>query len=443
MTPLDASTTVVRLLFVGLLAASCDRNSPPESTNGVPNVLLIVADDLGIADVPGYGPQALPAPSLARLAAEGVVHERAYAVASVCSPARAGLLTARYPQRIGHENNTGDLTRQRREGIGLPLGVPTLATALKARGYTTGLVGKWHLGASEPFHPLERGFDEFFGFLGGGHDYFVWDDPERGRILRGREPVDGEGYLTDALADEAIAFLGRHARDPFFLVFTPNAVHPPLQAPPDLEDGTLVNEAGQAYRAVFMGLDRALGRVLEELDRLELTERTLIAFLGDNGGSEEHGANNGALRSGKRSPYEGGLRIPLIVRFPGGERAGTTVGENVSALDVSATILELSGAELRADLAPDGMDLSGPVPGDRALYWRQGRSRAVLQDDWKLVVRRQLDPELYDLDADPGEASDVAAENPEVVARLEASYAAWDASTVPALWDWRVPGDDD
>lgn len=410
-----------------------------------PNVLLIVADDLGWADVPGFGNEPLEAPALSRLAAEGVTYRSAYTVASVCSPARAALLTGRYPQRFGHENNTGDLERQRQDGIGLPVGVPTLAEALRARGYATGLVGKWHLGANDPFHPLERGFDEFFGFLGGGHDYFVWDDAERGAILRGREVVEGQEYLTDAFAREAAAFLARHAEHPFFLVLAPNAVHPPLQAPEALfppEDETL-DETRRAYRATFAGLDRALGRVLDELDRLALADRTLVVFLSDNGGAEESGARNGPFREGKRSLYEGGLRIPLVVRFPGGARAGESVVEAVSALDVSATILAAAGARLREDLDPDGTDLAGPIEGTRALFWRRGRSGAVREGRWKLVTRRKLAPELYDLAADPGESNDLAEANPAVVERLATRYAAWEAELVEPLWDWRVPGEDD
>lgn len=440
MVPVYAPPRPLSLIALAIAATSCggaeDLAAAPAAT---PNVLLIVADDVGWADVPGFGDDPLEAPALARLAAEGVVHRAAYAAASVCSPARAALLTGRYPQRFGHENNTGDLERQRRDGIGLPVGVPTLVEALRARGYATGLVGKWHLGANEPFHPLARGFDEFFGFLGGGHDYFVWNDVERGAILRGREAVAGDEYLTDAFAREASAFLARHAERPFFLVLAPNAVHPPLQAPDDLfppQDPAL-DETRRAYRAAFTGLDRALGRVLDELDRLELTDRTLVAFLGDNGGAEENGARNGPFRAGKRSPYEGGLRIPLVVRFPGGVRAGEALDDVVSALDVGATILAATGAELGEGLAPDGVDLAGPIDGSRALFWRQGRSGAMREGRWKLVTRGVRPPELYDLVTDPGESKNVAAANAQVVARLRERYSGWEEGLVEPLWNWR------
>jgi len=404
-------------------------------------VLLVVADDLGWADVPGFGDDPLPAPALERLAREGLCFTTAYAAASVCSPARAALLSGRYPQRFGHENNTGSLERQRREGIGLPIGVATLAERLRARGYATGAIGKWHLGANDPFHPLARGFDEFFGFLGGGHDYFDWSDPERGPLLRGREPAEGEGYLTDAFAGEARDFLGRHAQRPFFLYLAFNAVHPPLQPPAAAEAPGVELDARARYGAMFAALDRALGSVLGELDRLGIAERTLVVFLGDNGGAEENGASNGPFRAGKRSPYEGGLRIPLVVRWPAGARAGSTCPEPVSVLDVAPTVLALAGSTPGAAPVLDGLDLasladSAPPPA-RALFWRQGNAWAVREGRYKLVARGRRAAELYDLEVDPGEATDLAAERPEVVERLRAALAEWERGLVPPLWEWR------
>lgn len=432
--PTPPLRAVIAVLALGLppAAACCAAQDPP--TSAPPNVLLILADDLGWADVPGFGADALAAPALARLAREGVVFPTAYAAASVCSPSRAALLTGRYPQRFGHENNTGDLVRQERDDIGLPVGVVTLADRMRARGYATGLVGKWHLGASERFHPLERGFDEFFGFLGGGHSYTTWDDPERGPILAGREPVTGEGYLTDVFADRARDFLERHRAEPFFLYLAFHAVHPPLEPPPGALDPDGAPSVRAQYEAVFTSLDAAVGRVLDDLDRLGLAERTLVVFAGDNGGNEENGASNGPFRAGKRSPYEGGLRVPLFVRFPGGARAGTRCAHPVSLLDVARTVL---GPE--EDL--DGLDLAAVAdaaePPDRALFWRQGKSRAARAGEWKLVSRPAGGVQLFDLAHDPGEQRDLAADEPEVVARLEALYAAWEAPLVESLWEWR------
>ena len=438
------------LFFFGL--ASCAAAQPTAREDGgspsaapspmPPNVLMIVGDDVSWGDVPGLGEEPLDMPALARLAAEGVKFPVAYSAASICSPARAALLTGRYPHRYGHENNTGDIQRQLEQGIGLPLGEPTVAEAMRDAGYATGLVGKWHLGAGEEFHPLARGFDEYFGFLGGGHDHLIWKDPERGPILRGREPVYGEGWITDAFTEEALAFLGRHADEPFFLMVSYDAVHPPLAASEErlARFAAIEDERRRTYAAMLASLDEGLGRLLDELERLEIADRTVVLFLADNGGEPANGGAEGPFRGGKRTMYEGGLRIPLLARFPGTEPA--TYPFPVSVFDVSQTVLSAAGAELTDGIETDGFDLAGLIrtgepPAREALYWRQGFTRAMRFGPWKMIRRGRVPPKLYNLELDPQEQQDVARKNPDTVRHLRILYDGWESQMADALWNWK------
>lgn len=301
-----SSRIVIRLvsLFLVVLGTADALLGAEKGSAGRPNILLIVADDLGYGDVGAHGCRDIPTPHLDSIAASGVRCTSGYVSAPQCGPTRAGLLTGRYQQRFGHEYNRAP------PGGAMDLGETTLADRLKAAGYATGLVGKWHLGLDEKHHPLQRGFDEFFGFLGGANPYLP-----RGpagvvpRILRGREPVAEKAYLTDAFAREAVAFIDRHRKEPFFLYLAFNAPHGPLQATEKYlkRFETIEDEKRRTYAAMVSAMDDAVGAVLAKLRETGLDERTLIVFISDNGGpTDVNASSNAPFRGVKGEVREGG-----------------------------------------------------------------------------------------------------------------------------------------
>ncbi len=409
-----------------------------------PNVVLILADDLGFADVGFNGLREFDTPHIDRLAASGVRFTNGYVSHPYCSPTRAGLLTGRYQQRFGHEHNPP--YEPQNERIGTPLGETLLPQVLQSAGYRTAAVGKWHLGDHRKFHPLERGFDEFFGFSGGGFDYYGVarrSRPEH-RIVRGfaTVPRDKLTYLTDDFTNEAVRFIRRQRGNPFFLYLAYNAVHAPDQAPQPYLDRAAHIEYGarSVYAAMTIALDDGIGRVLAALDALGLRENTLIFFLSDNGGRVV-GADNFPLRGHKGMLYEGGVRVPFVMSWPARLPAGKLYDEPVTALDIFPTAAAAAGAS--AAQALDGTDLLPFVTGKTAgaphetLYWRviAGQGYAVRSGRYKLVKAAAKDRlELFDLQADLRESNNLAADKPEVVARLRKLYAEWNKELVRPLW---------
>jgi arylsulfatase A-like enzyme len=434
----------VRLLALGLLLGFVAQATAADR----PNVVVIVGDDMGYADVGVHGCKDIPTPNLDALANSGVRFTNGYVSGPYCSPTRAGLLTGRYQTRFGHEFNPGAAMNQ-----GLPTSETTVADRLKAAGYATGLVGKWHLGGAEKFHPQKRGFDEFYGFLGGAHDYFK---PEG--ILRGSKQAGDEVYLTDALGREAVAFIDRHRAKPFFLYLAFNAVHTPMQA----DDARLKKFAGiatkqrQTYAAMMSAMDDAVGKVRAKLRDEKLTDNTLVVFFSDNGGptmkgTTINGSVNTPLRGSKRTTLEGGVRVPFFLSWPGKLPAGKTDDRPVIQLDVLPTVLAAAGVEAKAEWKLDGVDLTPHLTGKakggphEALYWRFGRQMAVRKGDWKLL-KYDLAAEggtgtsavkLYNLKDDVGEAKDLADDQPDRVKELQADWDRWNAGNVAPLWGGR------
>jgi arylsulfatase A-like enzyme len=418
-----------------------------------PNVVILLADDLGYADVGFQGCKDIPTPHIDTLAKNGVRCTNGYVSGPYCSPTRAGLMTGRYQQRYGHEFNPGG-----GPDVGLPLGETTIADRLKAAGYATGLVGKWHLGNAPRFHPQKRGFDEFFGFLGGAHPYF----PGRGApIYRGTAEVKEEAYLTDAFAREAVAFIDRHKAQPFFLYLAFNAVHTPLQATDDRlkRFASIPDPTRRTYAAMTVAMDEAVGRVLGKLRSEKLEEDTLLLFFSDNGGptmrgTTINGARNTPLRGSKRTTLEGGIRVPFAVQWKGRLPAGKVYDHPLIQLDVLPTALAAAGVEAKPGWKLDGVNLLPHLAGREArpphetLYWRLGAQMAIRRGDWKLV---RYDPaadgadqkgaatptKLYDLAGDVGEANDLAAKQPERVKELEAAWQKWSAQLARPLWGGR------
>lgn len=407
-----------------------------------PNVIVILADDQGYSDLGVQGCKDIPTPHIDSLARHGIRCTNGYVSGPYCSPTRAGLLTGRYQQRYGHEFNPGPADPQNHDK-GLSLQEKTLADRLRAAGYKTGLVGKWHLGYSDRYHPLNRGFEEFYGFLGGARSYFP-TPREVDPILRGRTPVDDFEYTTEAFAREAVSFISRHAKQPFFLYLAFNAVHTPMHAPEKYLErfATVQPTLRRQYCAMTAAMDDAVGQVLAELQRQQLEERTLIFYFSDNGGpTNANAANNLPLRGNKSTTWEGGIRVPFLIQWKGTLPAGKTYDEPVIQLDIVPTVLAAAGIGPVTDTKLDGVNLLPYLKGEQtgaphqALYWRFGEQRAIRQGKWKLVrAVPSLRQQLYDLSVDPGETHDLAGVEPKIVAELEAAWNKWNQELAEPAW---------
>jgi arylsulfatase A-like enzyme len=341
-----------------------------------PNIVLIVGDDLGYGEILCRGKQDIPTPHLRSLATGGVCFTNAYVSCPVCSPTRAGLLTGRYQQRFGHEFNPGPATAAEAQ-FGLSLEETTIADRLKKLGYATGMVGKWHLGYRPEFHPQKRGFDEFFGFLGGAHSYTDSQADAANRILRGTEPVDEPAYLTDAFGREAVAFIERHKSEPFFLYLPFNAVHAPLQAPEKYQNrfSDIDNQKRRTFAAMLSAMDDAVGQVLEKLRADSLEENTLVFFITDNGGpTMQISSKNDPLRGFKGQVWEGGIRVPFIVQWKGHLPADKIVDAPVIALDILPTAVAAAGGQTTDGKKLDGVNL---LPYPRAISRRRRTRRST------------------------------------------------------------------
>lgn len=414
-----------------------------------PNIIIIVGDDMGYADIGIHGCKDIPTPNLDALARSGVRLTSGYVSGPYCAPTRAGLLTGRYQTRFGLEFNPV----VKGSAMGLPLSETTLADRLHAAGYVTGLIGKWHLGNEPKFHPNRRGFDEFFGFLDGAHPYL----PGKGdRILRGTEAVAEKEYLTDAFGREAAAFIQRHKDQPFFLLLSFNAVHTPMQADePRLKRfAGIENGTRRTYAAMMSALDDAVGRLMATLKEAGLVDRTLVAFISDNGGpvmpgTSVNGSRNTPLRGSKRTTLEGGIRVPFFLSWPGVIPPGKTDDRPVIQLDLTATALAAAGLPAKPDWKLDGVDLLPYLTGSKtgqpheALFWRFGAQMAIRKGDWKLVrydaaadggKGDPVGPKLYNLAEDIGEMNDLAERMPAKVKELQADWDAWNRDNVPPLW---------
>jgi arylsulfatase A-like enzyme len=433
-------------LYAGTALAAPDK----------PNILLIVGDDMGYADVGFHGCKDIPTPNLDALAASGVRFSNGYVSAPYCSPTRAGLLVGRYQTRFGHEFNPSG-------NNGMPVSQSTLADHLKTAGYTTGLIGKWHLGNEKEMQPQQRGFDEFFGFLSGSHSYV-----KAGQIVRGNQPVKEMDYATDAFGREAVAFLDRHQDKPWFLYLAFNAVHTPMEATddrlakfPDIKD-----KKRQTYNAMMLAMDEAIGKVRQKLVDAGLEKNTLVFFISDNGGPTMNGvtinaSNNSPLRGSKRTTLEGGIRVPFVVSWPG-QIKPSIYEKPAIQLDLHATAIAAAGVTPKTEWKLDGVNLLPYLSGEKtdaphdSLFWRFGDQMAVRSGDFKLVrydlnadtengkrAQGVSEARLYNLREDIAESKDLAAAQPEKVKELQASWDAWNAGNVAPLWGGDTAGDSD
>jgi arylsulfatase A-like enzyme len=424
------------------------------SSSSRPNIVYIMADDLGYGDLSGYGRKEYATPALDRLAAQGTRFTQAYAIAPVCTPSRVGLLTGQYPAR--HRAGLWEPLRTAFGTEGLDPAASTLARRLRDAGYHTGLVGKWHLGWEPRFWPREHGFDRWFAVMSGGADYVLHRSTEPGNpagehdLYQDGKPFKKDGYLTDLFTEQAEAFL-RSAEPPFFLNLEYTAPHWPWQQRGDAgypADKNPATHGGspETYAGMMRALDEGVARVLQVLEETGHADDTIVIFTSDNGG--EIYSDMGGLSGMKQQLWEGGIRVPAFVRWPGVARAGQTSTQVITTLDWTATMLAAAGASSGAAL--DGIDLQpylrGTAPvSDRTVFWRSTRLRiqhAVRQGKWKYLridkqppgtMRPDTGEFLFDLEADQRETRNLAAAHPDVLARLRAVYEEWNAGVLPSI----------
>lgn len=438
---------LVTLCGLSVLTAQ-DRATAADGPGNKPNIVLILSDDMGYADIGVHGCKDIPTPNIDRIAAGGVRFTDAYANGSFCTPTRAALMSCRYQQRSGNDDLDG-VTGP------LPLGIRTLPQRLHDAGYTTAMVGKWHLGTEDGYTPLDRGFDEFFGFLGGGH-YYLPNPKGKGAyyapIYRNRQPLNEQRYLTDAFGEEAAAFVERQRNTtrPFFLYLAFNAVHTPLQATEKYQQrfADISDPRRRVYAAMLSAMDDAVGLVLKKLEETGKIDNTLVIFHNDNGGPTTRNAVNGSrntpLRGSKCETFEGGIRVPLLVQWPGVIEAGTVYRQPAITFDLSATALAVAVADTSQI---DGVNLIPFLKGEAAgrphddLYWRsrtRNNNYGMRLGDWKFVHSTEGTEEpgpkqtpardmLFNLADDIGEQRDLSDRYPDKLAELKRRYESWDA----------------
>lgn len=433
------SPTIARIVAAFFVAANAVDAQSPQPASSRPHVVVIVSDDAGYADFSMHGATDVATPRIDSIAKDGVRCAQGYVSGMVCSPTRAGLLTGRYQQRFGHEFNFAAAIDSR---AGLPTDERTLADDLRAAGYRTAAIGKWHLGYRPEFHPTKRGFDDCYMFLQGARPYLPLPEPNAMQQLqRGTDAAKEDfDYLTDALAADAVRRIEQRGDAPLFLYIAFNAVHAPMQALPADEQGAEGKPRRRKLIAMTRALDRGVGRVLDALAQAGIADDTLLFFLNDNGGATNNGSSNGALRGHKGQPFEGGVRVPFLVRWPARLPKGRVFDAPVVALDVLPTCLAAAGTPAAKDRPLDGVDLLPYLRGERAerphraLHWRQGADWAMRRDDLKLVHAGKAPPMLFDLAVDPGETTDLAADRPDDVKRLQAAHDAWAAQLATPRW---------
>lgn len=401
-----------------------------------PNIILILSDDAGYADFGFQGSRFIATPNIDKIANEGVKFTNAYVSGAVCSPSRAGLLTGINQPEFGHVGNfiQGVQYNIPKEEYGIPSDVQLVGDYLKPLGYRTGIVGKWHEGFAERYQPNSRGFDYFWGFLWGSSQYF---NGRANGVIENGTPVSPNDipYMTDAITDQSLAFIDREKEHPFFLYISYNAVHTPQQA--KNEDIALFKDRFKSKKrlmnaAMTHSLDQNVGRIIDHLKELGLLENTLIVFTNDNGGQTETlDADNYPLRGLKGDIYEGGIRVPMAIRWPGKINPHTVINTPVSSLDFVPTFIEAAGGKIENHKQLKGLDLLRVIKhpqsyNNRTLYWRTSRDvGAIRKGDWKLVYFKDMRPELYNLATDIGETENVYSQERKKAKTLEMEFKNW------------------
>ena len=438
---------------IGLALCTCCLTAPVFAQNGPPNIVIILADDLGYDDVGFNGCPDIPTPNIDALAANGALCTDGYVTEPFCSPSRAAILTGRYQERYGFDDNLEDCNDNGdNPALGLPLSEIILPQLLKPAGYVSAAIGKWHLGYAPDMFPLQRGFDHFVGFLGSQSNYYnVW-------LYNDNTWFFNVQYLTDEFTQEAVSFINAHASQPFFLYLAYNAVHVPYDTPPDQyiqRVSYITDPARRVYAAMVVALDDGVGQVVQTLAANNILNNTLIIFLSDNGAppGTRTRQSNLPLRGYKSDMLEGGIRVPFAVQWPARLNGQSSYHGMVSSLDIVPTVAAAAGLALPTDRDYDGMDVMPYLTGQqispvRTFYWRwfglgsdgpsaQNTIWGVRNGSLKLVVERARDtqsPALYDLSTDIGETTDLSQQQPDQVAALQTLYNQWQRIAVPTLW---------
>jgi arylsulfatase A-like enzyme len=431
---------VLSLAIFGLALASPQAQPAAPSR---PNIVLIITDDVGYGDLGSYGAPDIKTPNIDSLAKAGTRFTQFYANGSSCTPTRAGLISGRYQQRFALERPLGHAGTADGK-MGLPATGQSLPQLLRTRGYATALIGKWHLGYLPQYSPKSHGFDSFFGFKAGFTDYYQHTDAAgQSDLFEDDNPVQIKGYMTDLITDRSVKFINEHAAAPFFLEVAYNAAHWPYQVPDqpstaiDNARHVVAHDENPGTRADYVKImeraDHGVGQILAALDRRGLANNTLVIFTNDNGG--EWLSRNAPLFNRKFTLYEGGIRVPAILRWPGHVPAGAVTSQVGITMDLSRSILAAAGAPLPPDAKLDGIDLlpllgKGATPVTRTVFWRVTTAglnqRAVRDGDWKLLVDGTARVMLFNVAKDLGEREDLAASNTAVVRRLHQQLVAWE-----------------
>ncbi len=436
-------TAIFLILYSIVFSANAGvLDNPPKNENGIlnkPNFILIVADDLGFADLSFNGSAQIKTPNIDRLANSGVRFTQGYVSSAVCSPSRAGMLAGRNQVEFGHDNNLGGNTPGYDPNYnGLPITEKTIADRLKSLGYVTGLIGKWHLGDLPHFHPLKRGFDEFWGYTGGGHDYFVSKPDGNGY----QSPIECNyktpqplTYITDNKGDECVDFIKRHKNEPFFLFASFNAPHTPMQATEaDLQlYKNIKDEKRRKYCAMVHSLDVNVGQIMETLEKEGLAKNTLVVFLSDNGGPcDQNSSINAPFNGQKGILLEGGIHVPFVMNWPENLPSGSIFTKTISSLDIAPTFIELAGGKILETDKFDGVNIFPYILGEKTepphqeLKWRFTISTAIRDGDWKLIHLPDRLPLLYHLPTDISEQNNVALQNIDKTTELLKRLGDWD-----------------
>jgi len=447
---LQHSLRMTFLTIIVLLFSQCGTRKMVETetaTSSPPNLIVILVDDMGYADVGFNGCKDIPTPNIDQIAKQGVTFTNGYVSYAVCGPSRAGLITGRYQDRFGFGRNP--LFAPNDPNMGLPLSEETLAKVLRQADYKSAALGKWHLGAHPSQRPLERGFDDFFGFLTGGHRYFPeeWTLEDeyavnsqfaayRTKLLRNEQRIEEKEYLTDALSREALSYIEQYKDDPFFIYLAYNAPHAPLQATNKYLQRFehITDRKRKIYAAMVSAVDDGVGQILDQLDALELTDNTLVVFLSDNGGPEtKNGSDNGILRGQKGDLTEGGIRVPFAMQWPAKIKAGTVYEAPVISLDIFATIVAQNEHKIQLKNPLDGVNLIPFLEAKESeiphpyLFWRKfdQQKMAIRKRDEKLLSHSQS-LQLYNLREDISEQYNQADKQAETVVQLQQAYQNWE-----------------
>ena len=423
--------------------------------NEIRNIIVIISDDQGYADVGFHGSREIFTPNIDRIANNGVVFSEGYVSYAVCSPSRAGLITGRYQNRFGYTRNI--LLAPKDSLMGLPLSEQTLPDVLNNVDYKTKAIGKWHLGAHESLVPERRGFDEFFGFIIGGHRYFPEDltindlteanrqmDGYITRIYDNGKRIDTKKYLTEELSDNAVQFIEDNSDNPFFLYLSYNAPHTPLQATErDLERNNHIEvEKRRTYAAMVSSMDDGIGLILDKLEEKKISDNTIVVFFSDNGGVEWYNfSDNGVLRGIKGDFFEGGIRVPFTMQWPKKIKPGITYDKPIIALDVFATVASAASAEKYIKNDIDGVDLLPYINGDKSglphqyLYWQNpDKDIDVVRDERYKYLRIKNDEYIFDLKNDISEETNIIDSSKPIYDRLKSQFKEWEKDMIDPVF---------